>query len=199
MTQAPVTSALTSDLKLNLGCGYNKLAGYVNVDSAPGCKPDTVWDLETRPWPWDDHSVSEIVLFHALEHMGATSDSFFSIMQELYRVCRHGAVLHITVPHPRHDNFIGDPTHVRAITPQLMSLFSRANCDLWKSQSASNTPLAHYLDVDFETVRAEVKLDEPYASALANGQIKPEEVALLLRERNNVATEFSISLRALKN
>jgi len=192
-------TASKTELKLNLGCGHNKLDGFINVDYAPACKPDVVCNLDETPWPWKKNSVSEVVMFHALEHMGATSEGFFKIMQELYRICRHNAIIKITVPHPRHDNFMGDPTHVRTITPQVMTLFSRANCDLWQAQGASNTPLAHYLDVDFETTRAEVKLDEPYASALNSGQLKPADAAMLLRERNNVATEYMIDLRVVKS
>jgi predicted SAM-dependent methyltransferase len=55
-------------LKLNLGCGENKYAAYVNVDKHGN--PDLVHDLETFPWPWPNDSVSEIVLCHVLEHLG---------------------------------------------------------------------------------------------------------------------------------
>jgi hypothetical protein len=187
------------NLKLNLGCGYNKMAGFVNVDSAPTCQPDVVCNLEQTPWPWKDSSVVEVVFFHALEHMGEQSEGFLGIMKELYRVCRNDAVIHITVPHPRHDNFIGDPTHVRIITPKLMELFSRANCDKWKQLGWSNTPFAHYLHVDFETTRSEIRLDEPYLSALNSGQIKPDDMWQLINERNNIASEYIIDLKVIKH
>ncbi|MBF0395018.1 MAG: hypothetical protein HQL38_20270, partial [Alphaproteobacteria bacterium] len=41
-------------------------------------------------------------------------NAFRAVMRELYRICRDGASITVTVPHPRHDNFIGDPTHVKA-------------------------------------------------------------------------------------
>jgi hypothetical protein len=193
------TLELTTGLKLNMGCGHNKKVGYVNVDRAPACVPDVVCDLEQTPWPWPDSSVSEVVFFHALEHMGEQSAAFLAIMQELYRVCAPNAVVHITVPHPRHDNFLGDPTHVRIITPKLMELFSLANCDKWKELGWANTPFAHYLNVDFETTYAEVRLDEPYLSMLNSGQIKPDEMWKILNERNNIAGEYIITLRVVKN
>ena len=46
-------------------------------------------------------------------------------MQELYRVCRHAAVLDITVPNSSHDSFTADPTHVRPILPLTLALFDR--------------------------------------------------------------------------
>ncbi len=49
----------------------------------------------------------------------------------MYRVCRDGAVISISVPHPRHDDFINDPTHVRVVTPELLNLFNKKLNKQW--------------------------------------------------------------------
>ena len=188
----------TPGLRFNMGCGRNQLPGYTNVDQSPVCGPDQVADLEATPWPWPDDCAVEVVFNHSLEHMGGDPKVFLAIMRELYRICRPDATVIINAPHPRHDNFIGDPTHVRAITPQVLSLFSRGENDRWAQQGASNTPLAHYLDVDFEMVSSNVELDEPYRTRLATGAATPDQVQDALRERNNVATEFRMVVKVRK-
>jgi hypothetical protein len=184
-------------LKLNLGSGQNPQPGFVNVDKFG--EPDLRCDLETFPWPWPDNSVSEIVMNHVLEHLGASTEVFIGIMKELYRVCEPGARIRIAVPHPRHDTFINDPTHVRPITPEVLSLFSKRQNLRWKETGAANSPLALYHGVDFEVVSEEYFLDEPYSSDLQQGRLEQDELKALLRKHNNVASEISITLQAVKS
>ncbi len=184
-------------LKLNLGCGQNRLDGYLNVDKYG--EADLRCDLESFPWPWPDDSVSEIQLIHVLEHLGAASDTFIGVMKELYRVCEPGGMIHIAVPHPRHDNFISDPTHVRPVVPMTLQLFSRRNNLLWQEMGAANSPLALYHGVDFEVVDTTYVLEEPYAGDVQSGKLAPESLEALLRQYNNVASEIRFKLKVIKD
>jgi SAM-dependent methyltransferase len=185
-------------LKLNLGCGHHRMPGFLNVDAAAACNPDRLVDLEDIPWPWESDSVDAVLFNHSLEHMCAATEKFLAMMRELYRVCCHEAVIQIGVPHPRHDDFLDDPTHVRAITPAMLMLFDRRKNDEWRAGRFSNTPLAHYLDVDFELTHWDVVLAQPYPSMLQRGEITREQLDIDVRTKNNVAKEYRMSLRVRK-
>ena len=185
-------------MKLNLGCGYGKLDGWLNVDRFAACGPDQVLDLEQTPWPFEDSSADEVLMSHVLEHLGADPDVFFAIIKELHRVCRKGALVRVHVPHPRHDDFINDPTHVRAVTPDLLCLFSKRQNRIWQESRASNSLLAFYLDVDFEVRKASSVLDPRYADALSRGQITEGQLDEMAKSYNNVIREYAIELEVLK-
>ena len=185
-------------MRLNLGCGSRKLEGFVNVDKYPGCEPDLVHDLEILPWPFPDDGAEAVVLRHVLEHLGREPALFLDLMRELYRVCAPGASVTITVPHPRHDDFLSDPTHVRPITPQGMELFSQAKNQEWDEAGRANTPLGRQLAIDFATVSVTMMPDPPWRRRLDSGELKPRDLAQAARQFNNVIKEVEIVLRAVK-
>ncbi|HEY4922650.1 MAG TPA: hypothetical protein VII40_21300 [Xanthobacteraceae bacterium] len=185
-------------MRLNLGCGNRKLPDWVNVDMSPGCNPDQVVDLEQIPWPWPDDSVEEVLLSHVLEHLGRTTELYLDIFKELYRVCADGAKVTIVVPHPRHDFFLNDPTHVRAITPEGLALFSQKINQKWIKDGAANTPLGVYLGIDFDIVGSKYVLDELWLGRAQRGQVSKAEIDQAARQFNNVVMQTTIELKAIK-
>jgi SAM-dependent methyltransferase len=99
-------------LRLNLGCGRNCLAGWINVDVAAQAGIDVVADLDNcaqKPLPFDVDSVDELLLSHVLEHLRDP----LALMQELHRVAKPGARLIARTPYGSSDDAWEDPTHVR--------------------------------------------------------------------------------------
>lgn len=183
-------------IKLNLGCGTHVgPPGFINVDKYPPA--DILCDLENpddayHHWPWEPDSVDEVIFYHSLEHMGKTPEGFFLIMKELYRACCADAKIVITVPHPRHDDFINDPTHVRIITPLILELFSKKNNEMWAKEGQPNTPLALQLGVDFEIADCSAHVEKDYhglpESAIRDAMMK----------YNNVIKFMTITLKVIK-
>tara|TARA_Y100001968_G_scaffold273183_1_gene265792 strand:+ start:1048 stop:1638 length:591 start_codon:yes stop_codon:yes gene_type:complete len=184
-------------LKLNLGCGEKKLPGYINVDKFG--TPDIKHDLESFPWPWKINSVSEIQLIHVLEHLGKDVEIYFGIFKEMYRICTNGAKILIRVPHFRHQYFYDDPTHVRAVTPLGLQLFSKKLNKQWIEKGGSNSPLGIYLDIDFELKKTIIKPSKDWFRLHPDKNI---DIQLLYQESNiynNLIEEYQIVLEVIKD
>jgi hypothetical protein len=189
---------MSGSLRLNLGCGYNHIQGCVNVDRFSGCQPDLVVDLEAFPWPWGDCSVAEINLIHSLEHLGQETATYLQLFQEMWRVCEDGALVHIVVPHPRHDSFLNDPTHVRVVTPDGLLMFCQATNQKWIEMGASNTPLGLQLGIDFQTIQFNYDLDGFWKEKVQSGEITQEQLLFAGHSQNNVFSSIAITLQAVK-
>ena len=185
-------------MRLNLGCGHDHMDGYLNVDKEAGCCPDKIQDLENFPWDFRNDSVDYIVLSHVLEHLGSTTDSYLSIMQELYRICKADAKIDVRVPHPRHDDFLTDPTHIRPILPGQFEMYSKKNNKVWREQGVANTPLGDYLNIDFEVNDVTWVPDDKWMSQLQNGKITSSELAYKADHEFNIIKEVKIQLRVIK-
>lgn len=79
--------------KINLGCGYMKQKGYINIDFNPECKPDILHDLR-KGLPFDSNSADEIMAYDFLEHC----EDFVAIMNEIARVLKVGGILRARFP-----------------------------------------------------------------------------------------------------
>jgi len=98
-------------LRLNLGCGTNKLDGFWNVDAYGN--PDQHWDLEVLPYPWADNCADEIVMNHVLEHIDGWWDAFC----ECARVLKPGGSLYINVPDASSDSAMTYRDHLTVFSP----------------------------------------------------------------------------------
>ncbi len=130
-------------VRLDIGCGRSKFKGTLGVDivALPGV--DVVADL-TRGLPFRDNSISEIYTSHTLEHV----DNLPAVMEELWRVCKPNALVHIWVPHASCP-FVTwiDPTHKRGMTIETFSYFNPAT-----------NHLSYYSKARFEIVHARLNL-----------------------------------------
>ena len=186
-------------MKLNLGSGSKILKGYVNVDKFQYYNPDVVHDLEKFPYPFEDNSVDEILLSHVLEHIGQNPDVFNNIIKELYRICKNNSIVDIRVPHPRHDDFISDPTHVRPITILGLQLYDKNLNEKWEKMNAANTPLALIHGVNFIIKDVNFVLEKNYIKLLENKEIDQNEIPEYIKKYNNVVKEMKIKWVALKD
>ena len=177
-------------MRLNLGCGAKKLANYINVDAQAAANPDVVLDIGRERFPWEDSSIDGVTAMHIFEHL--TPDAFFHCLKEIHRVCKPGALLGVIVPHPRHDVFLNDPTHVHAITPDGMLLFSRKHRERLRAEGVEGvTSYADYIGVDFD-------LREPVTKVL-DPRIDPEsDWPARERAENNVVVEYRFTMQVVK-
>lgn len=95
----------------------------VNMDH----NPDIVWDLNTRPLPFEDNTFDQICAFEVLEHLGRQGDykAFFEEFSEYWRILKPDGILTGTVPHWNSKWAWGDPSHTRVLPLEMFVFLSQ--------------------------------------------------------------------------
>jgi len=140
--------------RIDIGCGTRKVKGTLGVDNVAVAGVDVVADLE-RGLPFKDNSVDAVYAFHILEHL----NDFLGIMNEIYRVCKPGALVFIKVPHAA-STFVTwkDPTHKRGLFIATFAYFDDTYFD--------GMAFSYYSPARFRIERAKLRFtlsgrDEP--------------------------------------
>ena len=126
----------SGELKIDLGCGFDKHEGYIRADISSICKPDVLIDVRKIPWQWEDNSVDYLRVDNLFEHL--VPSDFMKAMAESWRVLKVGGILWIRVPYLgwplTEEHIIGmftDPTH--------QSYFTNQTFDYWDKEHSRHS------------------------------------------------------------
>ncbi len=185
-------------MKINLGCGADYRQGWLNIDRYESTRADLIFNLEQTPWPLETSGAEVVLLKHVLQQLGSRTDRFLAIICELYRISKPNGLVEIHVPHPRHDDFLGDPAQVRPILPETLRCFDLALVEEWQAAGSPVSALAKYIGVDFETIHVEYFLDPYWMDLRVKGEIDDQSLARQVRSSANVIQWIKIVLQARK-
>jgi SAM-dependent methyltransferase len=104
--------------KLNIGCGNDIRADYVNLDIAKLPGVDVVCDIDTNPLPFDNNTFEYIVCNDVLEHVEVAK-----VLKEIHRVIKEDGIVEIRVPHFTSSNNFIDPTHKKMFSVRTFNFF----------------------------------------------------------------------------
>jgi ubiquinone/menaquinone biosynthesis C-methylase UbiE len=107
-------------VRVNLGCGNKKEAGFIGVDRVATSAVDVITDI-SEYLPFRRNTVLEVLLDNVIEHV----HDIPTLMKEIHRVCRNDATVKIVTPHFASQPSWRDPTHVHHLSYFSMDHFAK--------------------------------------------------------------------------
>ncbi|MFB9275805.1 class I SAM-dependent methyltransferase [Cohnella cellulosilytica] len=182
-------------MRIDLGSGKQKFDHCIGIDRIAYPDTDLVHDFN-RPLPFEDNSVEFVMASHSLEY----ADDLQSVLTELYRICRHNAIVCIVAPYAHASSHM--------VNPQFKQLFNEHSPRFWTRSPESVIAGDEYLlsqnstwsllgeeapSIDFRVLRMEFF----YFAAYQVGY-NPFELALLRQTQLNVAYQIMFHLLVVK-
>jgi ubiquinone/menaquinone biosynthesis C-methylase UbiE len=110
---------------IDIGCGERKYPGALGIDIVPLKTVEVLADANCG-LPFRADSVDGVHLNHVLEHL----NDLVAAMDEVWRICKPGARVYVTVPHASSAFMTWrDPTHRRGMNLSTLSYFDNTTFD----------------------------------------------------------------------
>lgn len=124
---------------LNLGCGFKKGYGMINVDAYEVCKPDLVHNLNVFPYPFPTNYADVIYMHHVLEHI----PDWWGAFCECVRILKPGGTLEIRVPDESSCTALTyrDHHHVFSLCSFHGILDKKAGTNAWAEGEKNSVPV----------------------------------------------------------
>lgn len=119
---APMQISVCKEENLCLGSGSRGMKSHVCVDRLPGVHPDVVADFDPANGggiPFPDNTFYHVFSAMTLEHV----QDLLGLGEEIWRVCRPGALVDLILPWWSSHRSWGDPTHVRTFADQSITFW----------------------------------------------------------------------------
>lgn len=185
-----------SRMRIDLGSGENKHRNCIGIDRNSFGVTNIIHDFNRRI-PLERDSVSFVMCSHSLEF----ADNLQAVMQDIYRICRHGAIVCIVAPY----------AHATAnmVNPEIKQLFNEHSPGYWTAHEANELyqdeyPLSGFTTslkesktklptIDFRLLRMEFFYYPAY-----HGFYEEVELAYLRQSQLNVAYQIMYHLMVVK-
>jgi SAM-dependent methyltransferase len=165
---------------LDVGCGSAKYPGAVGVDISSDTDADVVHDLNVFPYPFADATFDQVLMQDVIEHVAEP----IRVVEELHRICRSGARIHLRTPHFSSMLAYSDPTHRHYFSAEAI-------------RTLADPRFAHYMSVRLRVVRVTLDLWFPFRAlgigSLANRFPMPYEAYFAFRfPAMNIRAELEV-------
>ncbi|MFM9330302.1 methyltransferase domain-containing protein [Paenibacillus mesotrionivorans] len=186
-------------MRIDIGCGKRPHQNCVGLDRIPGEGVAMVHDFD-YPIPIADNSVDFIMASNSLQYAADLP----KVMKELYRICRHKAVVCIVAPYAHSTSHMANPRFRQSFNEHSPRYWTRhrsfpgnleeyylTRTDTW-SLLVDEDP-AEAGEPDFRLLKLELFYYPPY-----QGCYDPLELTILRQSQLNVADQIMYHLVAIK-
>lgn len=130
---------------LVLGCGSKRMDNAINIDKIKTGENVVEWDLETGlPKEIPNDYITLVMAEDVLEHISRP----VTLWNDIMRVCKTSAEIHIRTPHPLMEGYWADPDHKRGYVKQTFINICDPNCNMKNYGYRTGFKLMDYKVID---------------------------------------------------